>query len=236
MIRVGNDVVDLRDPQCLGKDSDERFIARVFSQDEARAIRDAPLPHLALWVRWAAKEAAFKVVTKLLGSPPPFEHAAFEVQADTVAEPSATLRGRVRYRGTRVGFTADRAPDRIHVLATHGAANGPDQRTHHEVRLFPELAHYSRPEWRTSLRNRFSDQEWRAIHGPGSALVRLRARADLARVLEVEESELEIVCEEGPPGRMPPRIVLRGEDYPGDLSLSHHGRFLAWAFTMPGKE
>lgn len=236
MSPVGNDVVDLRDPRCLDKVSDERFLNRIFTEAEARDLKAAPSPHQALWLRWAAKEAAFKVVTKLLGSPPTFEHAAFEVEADPGAGPSSTVEGRVRYRGTRIDFTADPAPDRVHVLAWHEGSRKPGHRMRHRVRLFSEMAHYSQPEWRDALRDRFSDQEWGAVHGPGSALVRLRARGDLARTLGVKESQVEIVCDEGPPGRMPPRVVVDGQDYPGDISLSHHGRFLAWAFTVPEDE
>ena len=57
-----------------------------------------------------------------------------------------------------------------------------------------------------------------------SATVRALAREDLAGVLERGAELLEIARR----GRIP---VLRvdGEDAPLDLSLSHHGRFVAWA-------
>ncbi len=76
---LGTDVVDLTDPRCLGKASDRRFLGRVFTELERAAILESPTPDLALWRRWAAKEAAFKVVSRLLSSPPPFEHALFQV-------------------------------------------------------------------------------------------------------------------------------------------------------------
>ena len=54
--------------------------------------------------------------------------------------------------------------------------------------------------------------------------MRALAREDLAGVLERGAELLEIARR----GRIP---VLRvdGEDAPLDLSLSHHGRFVAWA-------
>ncbi|MEN8160124.1 MAG: 4'-phosphopantetheinyl transferase superfamily protein [Myxococcota bacterium] len=57
-----------------------------------------------------------------------------------------------------------------------------------------------------------------------SAAVRDLAREDLAGVLGKRVEQLEIARR----GRIP---VLRvaGEDAPLDLSLSHHGRFVAWA-------
>ena len=72
-----------------------------------------------------------------------------------------------------------------------------------------------------------------------SALVRLGARAALARALGVEESRLQVVCGAGPAGRVPPEVLLDGDAAPADVSLSHHGRWLAWGIrlaTRPGAE
>lgn len=76
----GNDVVDLARPRCTGKHEDERFLRRVFTPAERGAIRSDARPHDALWRRWAAKEAAFKVITKLRGAPPPFVLPSFQVE------------------------------------------------------------------------------------------------------------------------------------------------------------
>lgn len=232
--RVGNDVVDLGDPRTGGKAADERFVARIFTGQEAESIRSAASPDRALWIRWAAKEAAFKVASKLLGAPPPFEHAAFRVRLVDGADARAAGSGRVRYRNLEIPVTAEATARWIHVLARHAESGEPEAHVHREVRPGPQRRSPS-DGWEDELRNRFTDREWRAVHGPASALVRLRARSHLARVLGVEEEELEIVCDEGPPGRTPPRVVLRGEGCPGDVSLSHHGRFVAWAFTIPGE-
>ena len=34
------------------------------------------------------------------------------------------------------------------------------------------------------------------------------------------------------PGRRIPKVFLRGKEIPADLTLSHHGRLLAWAFLI----
>jgi hypothetical protein len=52
----------------------------------------------------------------------------------------------------------------------------------------------------------------------------------MASPLGVPEGDLEIGCGPGQPGRRIPKVLLRGEEIPVDLSLSHHGRLLAWAF------
>jgi phosphopantetheinyl transferase (holo-ACP synthase) len=58
-----------------------------------------------------------------------------------------------------------------------------------------------------------------------SAAVRALAREDLASLLGAEPGALEI----GRRGRIPVLLVA-GFPSPLDLSLSHHGRFVAWAY------
>ena len=222
MSRVGNDVVDLRHPRCQGKSRDRRFLERVFSFEEALVIYESGDPDRAVWRAWAAKEAAFKVVSKLMGDPPPFQHSAFQFSPE----------GRVTYRGTEIPVRIEERPDRIHALAWHPPSDDAP-RIRSEVKYLPELEHEYGSQWEKGLQPRFSEQEWRSVHRPDSALVRLNARSHLARVLGVAESAVEIVCDEGPPGQMPPRVLLEGREWAGDLSLSHHGRFLAWAFRVP---
>lgn len=60
---VGNDVVDLRDDDATPERA-PRFDARVFSDDELRALDAAPERARLRWQLWAAKEAAYKVAVK----------------------------------------------------------------------------------------------------------------------------------------------------------------------------
>lgn len=234
---VGNDVVDLRDPRCTGKAEDERFVERVFAPAEAEWIRAADDPDRALWAAWSAKEAAFKVVSKLLGAPPTFHHADFLFQTDGLTSGSPDGSGvpgggTVAYRGTTLPVRIAAHPDRIHTLAWHPPRADPDA-VRVGVKLLPAHGHSHDPEWKKGLGDRFTEREWRSIHRPESALARIGVRGELSTLLDVPEGALEIVCEEGPPGRMPPRVLVEGRPWEGDVSLSHHGRFLAWAY-FPG--
>lgn len=235
MTFVGNDVVDLLDPRCQGKAADRRFVERVFAEDEAAAIRDAPRPDRTLWLYWAAKEAAYKTVTKLMGAPPTFEHRAFRVEEGGADPPEGSERsGRVVYGDEPVPFRGETGPGRIHVLGWHPPEDATTPMRWRVRRLEPGEGQEGPGGWRASLRERFTDDEWRSVHSLSSALVRLRARADLAGTLGVEEGAVEIVCPPGPPGRMPPAARIRGRSWAGDVSLSHHGGLVAWAFTLPG--
>ncbi|NIP57574.1 MAG: 4'-phosphopantetheinyl transferase superfamily protein [Gemmatimonadetes bacterium] len=236
MTLVGNDVVDLRDPRCEGKSEDPRFLSRIFADDEASMIRSAsPRSDRTLWLLWAAKEAAYKAVTKLLGSPPIFEHRAFRVRMDAGdAERGPGAAGSVLYRDIELSFDGAVAPDRIHVVAWHISGDGVTAPIRRGVRELSEEEGDSGERWRETLRDRFTDEEWSSVHSRASALVRILAKTDLAGTLGVDEEALEIVCPPGPTGRMPPSLRVGGRPYSGDLSLSHHGRLVAWACTVVG--
>ncbi len=62
---IGNDVVDLADPETRPGTSHPRFDARVFGPDELAALAADPAPARLRWTLWAAKEAAYKVARKL---------------------------------------------------------------------------------------------------------------------------------------------------------------------------
>ena len=61
-ITIGNDIVDLND--AAKKDTDPRFLKRVFTSAEQRLIKQSDDPHTVLWAIWAAKEAVFKAYQK----------------------------------------------------------------------------------------------------------------------------------------------------------------------------
>ena len=214
---VGNDVVDRSHPRCRYKATDVRFLERVFDQPERERILSAPDVDRALWRAWGAKEAAFKVVSKLRGSPPPFSHTRLRVTRD---DPGG---GVVSYGDVRVAFmeTPGDSDVRVHVLAW--PAGDP---SHLETRI--EVLPQGPPQIEA-----LTDRERRAVHSPASGWIRVMARAHAAAVLGVPETDVEIACSPGPPGRGIPRLLVGGEPADWDISLSHHGRFLAWVLRGP---
>ena len=63
IILLGNDLVDLKDPDSLGAIENKEFRRRVFTDDEDLSIDGAPNPLVRLWSIWAAKEAAYKALS-----------------------------------------------------------------------------------------------------------------------------------------------------------------------------
>ena len=248
MLIVGNDVVDLGDPRVLGKASNVRFLERIFAEEERAAVVAAPNPDLELWQRWAAKETAYKAVSKLRGSPPTFAHRAFVVSWTYPGEHDSRPRlrsGSVKYESTIVDIEAAWDRETVHVVgwvADMPRARTGDRRPEDGLRpdghrLTSRLARLDEvgSAWSgplTELEQRLTPRELEAVHSRASLAVRIAARAAIADALGVSEHRVEIVCAPGKPGRRPPAVLVDGERDTVDVSLSHDGDWIAWAFAV----
>ena len=241
MVFVGNDVVDLANPRTEGRGSDDRFIARVFDDTEQEAIRAEGGSDVELWSRWAAKEAAFKAISKVIGVPPAFLHRTFRVEwsnsrgGDTAQddpEEALVREGSVRHGDHVAEVTVRLRPGAVHavaVCALHGTPAAPTVRRR-VARLVDPKSPWSGPL--EELLHRFSQREADAVRSVESAAVRLAAREDVARLLGVAEKRVEIVCDPGQASRRPPRIIVDGSPAFADISLSHDGGWIAWAIWV----
>lgn len=229
-VSVGNDVVDLTNPRTEGRGSDERFVGRVFDAEEQERIRAVGPSDVELWSRWAAKEAGFKAISKVLGAPPAFVHRAFKVSWTRAVDAGVGVvrEGEVRYGEHGARVSVDLLPGALHAVAFHaGEVRGP-------VAVEPRVERVESPGSRWAgtldeLRLRLTEREADAVYSLESAAVRIGARGDLAALLGVDESRLEIVCAPGPTSQRPPQVLLDGHPAPADVSLSHDGRWIAWA-------
>ncbi len=235
---VGNDVVDLENPRTRGRAEDDRFVRRVFDDAERERIREAEDADLELWTRWAAKEAGFKTISKVIGSPPPFLHRAFKVSwtqdADDAADDAEQVirRGVVRYHEHQALVRVVKHPGSVHAVSF--AARSGEAR---DVRVDPHVACLDAPgsPWSRPLEElmpTFTEREADAVYSRSSAAVRVGARGDLAFVLGVTENRIEIVCSPGPTSQRPPRVLLDGRPTQADVSLSHDGPWIAWALWV----
>jgi phosphopantetheinyl transferase (holo-ACP synthase) len=108
---VGDDVVDLGDPAIAEHHRRERFVARVCAPDErARAGT-----RMGLWTLFAAKEAAYKALTKL-GFRPGFAHREIVVARDL---------GSVAWRGSQLLLRVDCDDARAHAIAWNAPGEPP---------------------------------------------------------------------------------------------------------------
>jgi phosphopantetheinyl transferase (holo-ACP synthase) len=199
---VGNDVVDLTDPEAADGSLHPRFEARVLTRRELAQVatlrgRDATRWR---WVFWAAKEAAYKVAR---ASDPtvPFSPRRFEV---TMLGPD---RATVRHGGVDFAVAVHRNADFVHAVA-RGRSTSPE-----------------------ALLTGVADIDGIDGEHPSRA-ARAFAMQAVASRLGLAPSDLRI--ERAP--RRPPVLLFDGAPAASSLSLSHHGRFVAFACALLADE
>ena len=193
---VGNDVVDLKDPESQPEALHARFDARVFTLGERAALRASGSVHEIRWTLWAAKESAYKVAKKLDAS---VRFLPRDFLVRRVGEGPALVVHETGSFEVRV----ERTDEWIRAVATHTAAGAAS--TGHPVSTGIER-----------------------LEAPGadaSRSVREFVRAALGSRMDLPPGEVRIAADRGIPV-----ALWRNRRLPVDLSLSHHGRFVAWAW------
>ena len=206
---VGNDIVDLHDPESHPGALHDRFDARAFTDDERAGLSVSASPHRLRWTLWAAKESAFKVAKKI-DPGAVFHPRDFRVRQigrgpagkEKTGEGSAV----VSHAIGSFAVWLDRTDEWVHAVATPsfadvpGAAGGWWPCGAGVERLQPENA------------------------DPGRRVRELACEAVGSR-LQLPPGRVHIEAD----GRIP--VAFSGDRrLPVDLSLSHHGRFVAWAW------
>jgi len=109
---VGNDVVDLGDPDNRESFARPGYVERVCTPAERRVLEAAEDPERLFWCFFAAKEAAYKLLVKL-GEEPGLSHRRIEVAADL---------GSSRYDDREIALSVGHADSWVHALASIGPA------------------------------------------------------------------------------------------------------------------
>ncbi len=213
---VGNDVVDLRDSESQPEALHSRFDARVFTAAEREALGVSAAPYVLRWTLWAAKESAYKIAKKL---DPTVRFLWREFSTHPMGEGWLVVVHGPHSFDVRVS----RTDEWVHSVATHSSARHCSS-THGSAR------HGSaRQDW-APLRSDGSsvgagvERLTRSDADPSSA-VRKFARAAVGSRVECPPSQIWIAAERGIPV-----AFWRERRLSVDLSLSHHGRFVAWAY------
>ncbi len=185
---LGNDLVDLRDPEARPEAQHPRFDERVFADSELTQLAGSEDPHRLRWTLWAAKESAFKWLRKQNASAI-FTPCRFVVDVQS---------GCVRGADFALDLEFEQGEDFVHAVALSapGAA------------------------WIVGV------DELHGANTPQAASLAARRLAiqGVAKLLGVSPSELSFARV----GKIP-RMYWRDQLAEVDLSLSHHGRFVAYA-------
>lgn len=274
-MQVGNDVVDLSDPETLRQALHPRFDERVFTRAEAAIIGSSAHSHRLRWAYWAAKESAYKVAKKLdrttIFSPVRFAvtldrnhcgvvfhddkrftvrikhtrrcvHAiAFYTPNDSSAPgfyvPSSRDCGlpSKRFSNAETVRITHRSSGASLAFRYHGAstslANTSSNRSVTENRV---ITHNGPFHWLSGDLSRTDDfflyghaRANRMIKNHPdeiSSFARRQATYALGSLLGIRPDSIEISRD-----RRVPHARFRGTDLPVDLSLSHHGSYVAYA-------
>ncbi|MCR9094388.1 MAG: 4'-phosphopantetheinyl transferase superfamily protein [bacterium] len=213
---IGNDVVDLEDPDTRPETFRPRFDERVFDPAERRSIAKDPSPHLRRWAHWAAKEAAYKLArqaddtfvftpSRLVAR---FDSIESEEGGRTIRRGNLTLPRALVPGIDHLELRSDETSERVHVLAVPPGA-----------------------DWDAIV----SAIERTGSDDDPSARVRTLACFAIARDLGVDEARVTIGRRGDPRAggaAKIPTVLIDGSRSGLELSLSHHGRFVACAMTL----
>ncbi len=212
--------MDLTDPANIGKSEDARFIERVFTPAEKGLIFTSADPDKALWSVWAGKEAAFKAVSKYSeGGAPSSSPRKFEVSLDFPPEEGSSMartrtesfQGSASTPAGTIRLRIVRNSTYVHAVAATGGVDA--------------AASVSWAVCSIDLRRR------EVTPHVQSMLVRRAAKMKLAGYVDADPQELEIVRRKrNGSGLGPPILLVRGRESGIEISLSHDGLFLAYAF------
>ncbi len=211
MIHVGNDIVDFRSKGTRGRSGDKRFLDRVLTHDEKQELKHHDNPETLLWIFWAAKETAFKAMSK---SSPRISSAPRRYRVNLTPDPSRSVyEGIVKTPLKPVAVKTFVEKDHVHCIGVTGSCRALVKIVHCRERIESRPGVMPTPE-----------QE--------SDLVRKLARDRMAVSLNINAEDIQIKRDRQDNHLGPPRVCIKGKNPGPDISLSHHGRYAACAFLM----
>ena len=215
---IGNDIIDLRDRDVRPTERTPAFDARVFTAAECQRISASSDGVAERWMTWGGKEAAYKLARKL-DATVKFVPRRFEVVFGSEAlrpdcaraKTPRRFRGEVRWGDSVFACDWVWAENFVHALCRLPGAKPPECQAVEQIE---------------SLRGGFGFGQ---RENPSIAVRQLALRK-IARFLAVDEATLEIRKHERIPS-----LWLGGEPVVGDLTLSHHGALVAFAWEPPSE-
>ncbi len=230
MLLIGNDIVDLHDAGSAGKYRDTRFAKRVFTEKEQAAISTSPEPDVMLWMIWAAKETAYKIISKMEG-PPVFSHKKFKT-AFPKPLPESTANLEVVYNQWIFQIEITVTGNYLHAVGAYPKIG--ESSNYFRCEQVHRITQQELKNWQNNIRwvDDFTKEELRSIRQAESALVRFYCKKSIAENLSIAPSRLQIIrpTKKGKP--QPPFVLLDNRQTEIDISLSHHGSWLGWCYSM----
>jgi len=222
-ITLGNDIVDMNDARNHSRHADTRFVNKIFTKTEQQQISASDMPDYMVWVLWAAKESAYKIINKRTGkrSYAPF---LLEVEMkDVMIAPYLQKESKNIENKDRL--------DKRRIL--EGIVSAPDFKIHVQILVTPrfiyctgcsDISSIKKIEWGIENNSFVSDNDQ-------SLLIRRSAEKHIARSVGKNIEDIRITRDivEEKPG--PPLVYINNEKSKAiDLTLTHDGPYSAYAF------
>lgn len=207
VVAVGNDVVDLREERQSRHSFNPRFPERILAPSEWQTFHTLPSHDPFLWIAWAAKEAAYKIMK----------------QRDpmTVFSPSAFIWDHIRQE---INFQSHTIPLQVtaspHSIFVQGS--WPVIPIHGRVEDVTNLTSLPLSAWFHSPEETYAEK-------PLSQAVRLLAKRELSLVLGAAPSDW--IFEKSSVGQPIARLKSQPE-FRVPLSFTHHGGFVGVTFPL----
>ncbi|MCX7816742.1 MAG: 4'-phosphopantetheinyl transferase superfamily protein [Syntrophales bacterium] len=198
---IGNDIVDLTEVANFGKSRSKRFLERVFTKEEQRLIEGSEWPDRILWLLWAAKEATYKVLVKMVPEVTfvPRNYPIERLQFEGYDAGYSDVLGSVHHNGIRVPFLGEMSESFVHVCAIYPHLSFPVYRE-----IFP-------------CSERHSEE------------IRKRLARRIGELFSIGEEEVHVIRDKTTRGLGHPYVVVAGHVGKVDVSLSHDYTFAAYA-------
>jgi len=204
---VGNDVVDLQDAANAGKSGDSRFLKKILTDAEIEMVKSAANPDALLWSFWACKETAYKVMKKK--SPDsPFIPGRWQVVIHKKRTDC--------WEGEVIVGGKDGIPVRLFPGLNYVCCVGAENKA-----VLNKLIQnvYALPDGENISPSRFA---------------RRCIRRTLAQSYGWNFDAIQIRRKKWKQELQPPAVFLGGQKTNIDLSISHDGRFVAYAYCQNG--
>jgi hypothetical protein len=210
---VGNDIVDLGICLQEKKTENPRFLKKVLTAAEQAALARSDHPERLFWAFWAAKETAYKAVSKayppVCAIPRRYEVSLTEHAGGREA------RGRVETPRGVVGVRVVSDEEALHCIGSAGCRSVPEGLFHGFIRLVETGGAASS-----------------VSHARQSRAARKIAARSIRSRLGRKPSSVTIKRKRDARGKGPPLVFVNGARSFHDVSLSHHGRFAAYAAIL----
>ena len=195
----------------MKKSMDSRFLKKILTDEEIEIVNLAQNTDTALWSLWACKEAAYKVIKKSCNddnfTP---RRWSVNVKLQSTKHPSSYRKGYVTIPGRDVVYVRLFShPSYVHCIGADSLS---------------ALDHLS---WGIDILPLREDGQ---SDNP-SSFVRQCLASGLARFLNLNSGEITIKRIKKGALLQPPEVYIGGKRAAMDISLSHDGRFIAYAFN-----